>query len=153
MFYNCTFFSTIEHLANQNYGHELFSKPLSNPLPNEQREINKILPEFLQPASLSTKLTSSKSGIRVDAYQENLVDRQFCLSKFLQKSLIHKANVVFIATDEPNGVWLRKCLKLNKKKALFVNPQEFQPSFHYTRELEDWQSVYYKGVQDPCLMA
>ena len=67
-----------------------------------KREIHDIFLEFFQHAPLSTKLCSSKSGVRATAYQPNLVAKQFGLSQFLQESLILKACVVFISTNKPN---------------------------------------------------
>lgn len=103
----------------------LVQKQLPNSSPNKKRKIHNILLEYFQLDPLSTKLCSSKSGIRVSIYQPNLVSRQFGLSQFLPKSLIPKSDSISISIEEPNKEWLGKCATFFKKRLYFSTLSNF----------------------------
>lgn len=79
----------------------MVQKPVPHPSPNEEMKIHDYLLECFQPAPLWVKLSSSKMGISVTAYQPNLVARQFGLTQLLPNSLIPKVEAILVSIDEP----------------------------------------------------
>lgn len=54
-----------------------------------------------------------------------------------------------MATDEPDETWYQEGLKFYTKKILQLNPFDFTPYFHRTKEFEDWWFAYYREGNRP----
>lgn len=93
--------------------------------------------EYFLPTSQWTKLTIGERGIRLDAYQPNLVASQFCLSQFLPNSLIPSKDCMFISMDDAFEETLAKCLRNFRNKMFYMHSFRFSLSFYYTKEFEE----------------
>lgn len=153
MFHNCNkFVSTMAHFVSRSYGPDSFKMEFPTSFPKDQREFHNTLLEFFKPSTLSTRISSTKSGVRVASYCQNLVAMKFGFRQFFPKSFFAKEQSVFLASDEPHKQWYQKCLKFYTKKFTHMNPFELSLSFHCAKEFEDQCFAYYRGEIDPLFM-
>lgn len=97
------------------------------------------------------KLTPSGNGIKLAAYQPNLVAQQFSLSQFLPKSHIPSEDYVFISTDDVSAKTLVKFLRNFRNKPFHMPFFRFSLSFYGTKEFEDWCDLTTSRLQIPSL--
>lgn len=100
-----------------------------------------------------TRITSSKSRLRVTPYLPNLVAKKFVLSQLLPTSLVPQADTFSFSTDTPNERWLKSYHLFYKMKEVFLNSFKFSLSYRCTQEFEDWWALYYADVPNHTLMA
>ncbi|KAI5391254.1 hypothetical protein KIW84_076195 [Lathyrus oleraceus] len=82
------FTSIVAPFSSRQCGPKWFMKPFPNLSQQEEKNIHVTLNVCFNLKSLCSRLTSSKSGIKVAHYQRNLASRKFSLSQLLPKSLV-----------------------------------------------------------------
>lgn len=152
---NCIkFIYTMIPFVSQSYGPKWFRRTFPTYSTRTQIEVLDIWMKFSKPTALLTKISTTKAGFGLVAYQPNLVVEAAMVERkivcFVLANSCHilftKENEIYMASDTPIEAYYKECLDFHTKKVINLNSFELKSSFHYTKEFEDQWYAYYNRV-------